>query len=78
MLDELLLGDLPVAVSVDGGGHLPAAGRQRVLRHGDARQAEQPLYHLPQLVRVDAAAPVLVEHVEYPGQLCLQTLQLLI
>ena len=57
MLDELLLGDLPVAVSVEGVGHLPAAGRQSVLRHGDAKlYPPQKLSSTLQLFREGPAA----------------------
>ena len=42
----------------------------------NAREAEQAVHDVPQLGGVDGAAPVPVEHVEYPVELVLERLKL--
>ena len=42
----------------------------------DARQTEETTDDAAELGRVNAASPILVEHVEYPGEFILYCLQL--
>ena len=42
----------------------------------NAREAEQAVHDVPKFCRVDGAAPVPVEHVEYPVELVLECLKL--
>ena len=42
----------------------------------DARQTEETTDDAPELGRVNAASPILVEDVEYPGEFILYCLQL--